>query len=293
MVEDLDLTGQVALVTGCTNGIGFETTRVLAGKGATVYATGRNFARTSKIANTVAGVIVPLQLELTDLKSVNACARQIVKLGQAPNIIILNAGTDHFGELELVCGVEMVFSANYLGHFVLVNNLMPSLIGTNPVRVVHVSSDAAFKEGPKGTPKTGIDFGLVRGIGTYNSAKAYAQSKLANALFSLELSDRLQGTQITSNAVHPGSVYSNIAANAPSSIRKAIKEYAPKLKSLGQGAATQVYVATSPELSEVSGKFFSDCNIIEPPAPNFLFDRDLASRLWQAGEDMAGKFLRI
>jgi len=288
VTEGLDLKGQVALVTGCTNGIGLETMRVLAMRGAHVLATGRSTEKVANTARGMPGTITPLALELTDLDSVNHCAVAVSELGLTPDIVICNAGRDHFGELELISGIEVVFFANYLGHFVLVNNLLPRMLKRGKGRIVHVSSNSAYKEPPKGPPPEGIDFDNLRGEGTYDAGAAYGRSKLANALFSFELSHRLKGTGLTSNAIHPGSVMTNIAHAAPAEMRKALKEYAPRLKTPAQGAATQVYVATSPDLADVSGNFFDNCNLAVIPHPHFLDDKAMAERLWRVGEEMAG-----
>ena len=293
VTEGLDLSGQVAFVTGCTNGIGLETMRVLALRGAHVLATGRSIEKVETAAEGMPGTITPLALELTDLDSVNRCAASVLQLGVIPDIVILNAGRDNFGDLELVSGIEVVFFANYLGHFVLLNNLLPAMIDQGKGRIVHVSSDSAFKGPPKGPPPEGIDFDNLRGESTFDAQAAYGRSKLANALFSFELSHRLKGTGLTSNAIHPGSVFTNIAHAAPKEMRDAIRDYAPKLKTPAQGAATQVYVATSPDLDGVTGKFFADSNQVEPPQPNFLEDKAMAEMLWHVGEGMAGNYMTI
>lgn len=290
VTEGLDLSGKVALVTGCTNGIGTETMRVLARRGAHVLATGRTVAKAENASREMQGHITPLALELTDLDSVNHCASSVNALGLSPDIVILNAGRDHFGDLELVSGIEAVFFANFLGHFVLMNNLLPSMLQKSRGRIVHVASNSAYKE-HKGPPPEGIDFDNLRGEGRYNAPAAYGRSKLANTLFAFELSDRLAGTGLTSNAIHPGSVFSNIAHAAPGDVRQAIKDYSQNLLTTAQGAATQVYVATSPDVSELSGVFFEACNPIQTSHLNFINDRAMGKKLWQVAEEMAKNYL--
>lgn len=124
----LDLSGQVALVTGCTSGTGLESARALALRGAHVLATGRTIAKVEAATVDMTGKITPLALELTDFESINRCALAIVEAELVPNVVILNAGMDHMGDLELVHGIELKFFANFLGHFVLVNNLLPHLL---------------------------------------------------------------------------------------------------------------------------------------------------------------------
>jgi NAD(P)-dependent dehydrogenase (short-subunit alcohol dehydrogenase family) len=292
VTEGLNLSGQVALVTGCSAGIGLETMRVLALRGAHVLGTGRTIEKAEKACNGVLGTVTPLELELTDLDSVNSCAMAISRLGLTPTIVICNAGMMPFGDLELVSGIEKVFFANFLGHFVLVNNLLPSMLKQGTGRFVHVSSDSAYKQdSSKVVPSAGIDFDNLRGEGTFNAGWAYGRSKLANALFSLELSHRLSGTGLTSNAIHPGSVLTNITHSAPISVRQQVEEIAHMLRTPEQGAATQVYVATSPDLDDVSGRFFSICKPITVTGRNFLDDKAMAEKLWNVAEEMAGSHL--
>jgi NAD(P)-dependent dehydrogenase (short-subunit alcohol dehydrogenase family) len=294
VTDGLDLSGQVALVTGCTNGTGLETMRVLALRGAHALATGRTTEKVEKACAGMPGKITPLALELTDLDSVNRCAATIAELGLSPDIVICNAGMMTFGDIELVDGIEKMFFVNFLSHFVLVNNLLPSMLQKGSGRIVHVSSDSAYKKDSfKQVSAKGIEFDNLRGEGAFDNGAMYAQSKLANALFSFELSHRLKETGLTSNAIHPGSVLTNIAHAAPAEMRKAIKDYAPRLKTAAQGAATQVYVATSPDVADVSGKFFEDCNLVDVPQPNYLEDKAMAEKLWRVGEEMAGSHMTL
>jgi NAD(P)-dependent dehydrogenase (short-subunit alcohol dehydrogenase family) len=289
----LDLSGQVALVTGCTSGTGLESARALALRGAHVLATGRTIAKVEAATAGMYGNITPLQLELTDLNSINHCASTIVEAGLVPDIVICNAGMDRMGDLELVNGIELKFFANFLGHFVLVNNLLPFLLKKPAGRLVHVSSDSAHKPPPKGPPPEGIDFDNLRGEGTYDYGLAYGRSKLANALFSFALSRKLDGTGWTSNAIHPGSVYTNIAHAFPKEIREQVKAYAHNLKTPAQGAATQVYVATHPELDGITGKFFADCDLAVIPYGHHMEDESLADKLWSVGEEMGSGHMTI
>tara|TARA_A100001015_G_C14918988_1_gene683534 strand:- start:78 stop:1004 length:927 start_codon:yes stop_codon:yes gene_type:complete len=289
VLQGLDLTGQVALVTGCTNGIGYETMRVLAQQGAHVLATGRTLEKMQGAAAGLRGQITPLALELTDLASVRRCAQEVAHRGLVPDIVICNAGIDNFGGIEFIAGIEKVFFANFLGHFVLVNQVLPGMVARGSGRVVHVSSNAAYLRGSKGVPGAGIDFDNLRGEGVFSAPQAYARSKLANALFSLALANRLKHSGVTSNALHPGSIYTNIAHSAPLEMREAIKRWAPKLLTPAQGATTQVYVATHPDLARVSGQFFEVCKPVEVEHPHFLNDLEMAERLWQEADAMVSQ----
>jgi len=294
VTQGQDLSGRIALVTGCTAGTGQESARVLALRGAQVLATGRTTGKVEEACEGMPGRIMPLALELTDLSSVNRCAQKIAELDLVPDIIICNAGMMTFGDLELVDGIEKMFFVNFLSHFVLVNKLLPGMLKRGAGRIVHVSSDSAYKkDSNKQVSARGIDFDNLRGEGPFDNGALYAQSKLANALFSFELSHRLRGTGLTSNAVHPGSVLTNITHSAPESLRQQVKAYAQHLKTTAQGAATQVYVATSPDLAEVSGAFFADCNPVIIHHSHFLEDKALAERLCRAAEEMTDCHMAI
>ena len=144
-----------------------------------------------------------------------------------------------------------------LSLLVLVNQLLPTMLAAGAGRIVHVGSRSGYLQAPPG----GIDFDNLRGEGEFDAGQAYGRSKLANALFSLALAERLEGTGVTSNVVHPGLVNTNIARTAPLVLRKAFDLVGPLFaKTAAEGAATQVYVATNPLLDGVNGAYFVDCN---------------------------------
>ena len=285
----LDLTGKTAIVTGCNSGLGLETMRVLSMRGAHVIGTGRTLEKASKACSTMPGKTTPVALELSSLESVLDCAKTIAKLSLPIDILVCNAGINTFGDsVELVNGVERTFAVNYLGHFVLVNRLMPLMKQAQESRIVHVGSMSAYIQ----APAVGIDFDNLRGEGLFDPQEAYGRSKLANALFSLELSTRLKGSNITSNVIHPGLVKTNIARSAPIALRKAFEWFGHLIaKTVEEGAATQVYVATNPDLLGVSGAYFEDCNAVTVSGNHFIFDKPMAERLWVVGEEMAQGYL--
>ena len=216
------------------------------------------------------------------------CAAAVEALGTGLDILILNAGINTFGDLELVNGIEKIFVVNFLGHFVLVNRLLPLVKDSEEGRIVHVSSRSAYRQ----APAAGIDFDNLRGEGAFDAGEAYGRSKLANALFSLELARRLEGSGVTSNAIHPGLVKTNIARTAPTLIRKAFDLLGPVIaKTPAQGAATQVYVATHPALAGVSGAYFEDCNPVIVNGPNHMTDSAMAKTLWETAVEMTGDYL--
>lgn len=287
VTADLDLSGRTALVTGCTSGLGYETMRVLALRGAHVIGTGRTLDKAAEACASVAGKTTPLVLELADFDSAVSCARSVRELGLGLDMLICNAGINTFGELELVNGVEKIFVVNYLGHFVLVGQLLPLMLAAGSGRIVHVGSRSGYRQ----APAEGIDFDNLRGEGEFDPAEAYGRSKLANALFSLVLAERLQGTGVSSNVIHPGLVHTDIARTAPAVIRVGFDLLGPLIaKTPAQGAATQVYVATNPLLEGVNGAYFEDCNPVTVSGDHHMFDRDLALRLWSQAQEMTAGY---
>ncbi|MGI9292590.1 MAG: SDR family NAD(P)-dependent oxidoreductase [Pseudomonadales bacterium] len=284
----LDLSGKVALVTGCNSGLGFETMRVLAMRGAHVVGTGRTMEKAAVACEQVDGKATPVVLELSDFKSVLECANTVRQLDMAIDILVCNAGINTFGELELVNGIERMFVVNHLGHFVLVNQLLPLMQRATAGRVVHVGSRAGYRR----VLPEGIDFDNLRGEKSFDASAAYGRSKLANALFSHELSKRLANSAATSNVIHPGLVKTNIARTAPGFMRGAFNLLGGLIaKTPEQGAATQTYVATAPALAGVSGVYFEDCNPVIVSGQHHMFDDAMAAKLWALSEQMSAGYL--
>jgi len=283
VTQGMDLSGKNALVTGSNSGLGYETMRVLALRGAHVIGTGRTLEKAEVACASVEGKTTPLALELSDFQSAKDCAAAVGRMGISLDMLICNAGINTFGELELVDGIEKMFVVNFLGHFVLVNQLLPVLLSSGPARVVNVGSQSGYKR----APAAGIDFDNLRGEGDFDAMQAYGRSKLANALFSLELARRLEDTEVTSNVVHPGLVQTNIVRTAPAVLRGAFDLLGGFIaKTPEQGAATQVYVATNPALAGVNGAYFEDCNPVTVSGDHHMFDVAMAERLWSLAEDM-------
>lgn len=287
VTQGLDLTGHTALVTGCNSGLGYETLRVLAARGAHVIGTGRTLGKAEVACASVDGKTTPLALELSDFESIVSCANQVSELGLPLDSLILNAGINTFGELELVGGIEKMFAVNYLGHFLLVEHLREAMNTQSESRIVHVGSRSAYSS----APPEGIDFDNLRGEGEFDAGQAYGRSKLANALFSLELARRLEGSGTTSNVIHPGLVQTNIARTAPAFIRGAFDMLGGLVaKTPEQGAATQVYVATNPALAGVNGAYFEDCNPVTVTGDHHIFDKEMAARLWEVAMEMTSQY---
>lgn len=271
----LDLSGKTAVVTGCNSGIGFETMRVLALRGAHVIGTARTLEKGQGACDKVKGKTTPVVLELADFDSVVGCANAINAMNANVDMLILNAGII-LPDWQQVNGIEKQFVVNHLGHFILTQRLIPRVIAAKQGRVVVVGS-GNHRQPPDG----GIQFDDLSGKGW--SDKGYHHSKLANGLFSLELSQRLRNTRATSNCLSPGPVRTNIRRDLPAGS-------APdNLKSPAEGAATVCYVASHPSLAKVSGDYFSNCN----PAPQHAYqtDRAMAAKLWAVSLELTKKYL--
>jgi len=278
VTEGVALKGKQFLVTGSTSGIGLETVRVLAQRGARVFATGRSKDKVREALGRMPGSFVPLACELAEPRSVRACVAEVIAEGAKLDGIIANAGVMALPTLELVHGYERQFFTNHIGHFLLVTGLLGQLAEQG--RIVMLSSGAHTM-----APKAGIEFENLAGQLSYAPWTAYGQSKLANLLFAKHLAKRLssQGSSVTANAVHPGVIMSGLQRNMPAIQRFGMAVAAPiGFKSIAEGAATQVYVATRPDLAGVSGEYFADCNIAQPTAQ--ARDAALAERLWVTSE---------
>lgn len=283
----MDLSGKVAVVTGSNSGIGYETMRVLALRGALVVGTGRTLAKAQEACATVQGLTMPVALELSSFDSVVACAESIRALNVPVDMLICNAGVRGV-ELEIVNGAERDFAINHLGHFLLVNRLLDKLYEAKQGRVVVVSSRAAYGS----APPEGIQFDNLDGSHGFDTSSAYAHSKLANALFSRELAKRLSSTRITSNALHPGVIKTNIARDSSTLLNIGFSLYAGfSGKNAAEGAATTCYVATDPALATVSGCFFEDCNAVRIGGRNHMEDDEQAARLWDVSEELTRPYL--
>lgn len=270
----LDLSGKTAVVTGCNSGVGLETMRVLALRGAHVIGTARTIEKGQQACAQIKGRATPVVLELTDFSSVVACADAIRKLTPRIDMLVLNAGITML-KWQTVNGLEQNFVVNHLGHFLLTQHLLDRVIAAEQGRVVVVGS-GNHRDAPKG----GIQFGDLSGK-SWNGY--YAHSKLANGLFSLELSKRLRTTRATSNCLTPGPVDTNIRRHVPKD------KWPDKLITPAEGAATVCYVAAHPSLAKVTGEYFSYCTPAEQSA--YQTDAAMAKKLWDVSTELARKYL--
>jgi retinol dehydrogenase-12 len=272
--------GRVALVTGATNGIGRATAREFARMGARTLIVARDPARgegaAREIREETGGEVESLVADLSSQAQVRALAAAVRERTGRLDLLVNNAGAIFAARELSVDGVEMTFALNHLAYFLLTLELLPLMAGRPDARVVNVSS-VAHERGA-------IDFEDLQMERRYGMWKAYAQSKLANVLFTRELARRAAPRGISANALHPGAVASGFGRNHPGLFGRLVAIGAPFLSSPERGARTTLHVATDPGLRGVSGRYFSSCR--ERPPSRAARDDDTALRLWQISEAM-------
>jgi len=275
---------KVCLVTGATAGIGAVTARELARMGATVVGVSRNPDKCATVGERVKTETGNPQVEFlsADLSS----QAQVRRLAEAfkhkydrLDALVNNAGAYYFTRQECVDGIELSFALNHLGYFLLTNLLLDLIKASAPARIVNVSSNAHHV--------AKINFADPEGRRRYSGWAAYGQSKLANLLFTYELARRLEGTGVTANALHPGFVASSFAHNNGWLVAWGTK-FAQKLagRTPEEGARTVIYLATSPEVEGVTGKYFVDEKAVASSPASY--DVAVAKRLWGVSEQMTG-----
>jgi len=275
--------GKVCLVTGATAGIGQVTARELARRGEHVVVVGRSPDRCAQAlaeirAQSPAGSAESLVADLSSLADLRRVADQVIERFPRVDVLVNNAGGIFLSRLESADGIEMTLALNHLSYFVLTNLLLNLLKASKPARIVNVSSDA----------HTGvsINFDDIQGKQRYSGWRAYKQSKLANILFTDELARRLEGSGVTANCLHPGFVRTTIFRQQ--GVAGWLLRRAADLIALSpeEGARTSIYLASSPEVDGVSGRYF----VKEKPAVSSPQSHDAAAalRLWQVSEELAG-----
>jgi WW domain-containing oxidoreductase len=248
-------------------------------RGATVIGTARTLQKANEATKSVGGENIPMELELSDPRSIRSAVETVKKMDRKLDAIIANAGIMALSKLTLIEGYEAQFFTNHMGHFLLITGLLNQL--SDKGRVVVLSSQLH-----QNAPPEGVDFDNLNGKKGYKPFTAYAQSKFANLLFAKELARRFKGSARTANAIHPGVIKTNLSRQLNPLMAVGLAIIGPiALKSVAEGAATETYVAVHPEVEGVSGEYFSDCNIAEPRADSK--DPHRAKRLWQVSEEIA------
>jgi len=275
----LDLSGKTIAITGVATGIGLESMRVLAKRGAHVIGLARSLDKAARACRSVEGRTTPLACDLSEPGSVKACADAILAMQKPIDALIANAGIMALPRLEKKHGLELQFLTNHLGHFILVTRLLEAVKAARG-RIVIVSS-AAHSMAPR---DVGLPFDNLSGEKSYSAWPFYGQSKLANALFARELAQRVADSGVTVNALHPG-VITSTGLLRYSPVKLVGKLLGPLFgKTIAQGAATQCYIAVHRDAEGISGKYWSDCRPVAPT--RHALDDGQAQHLWEVSERM-------
>ncbi len=269
--------GKICLVTGATAGIGEATALLLAKLGATVVGVGRNPA---KIENSIRMIkeksgnpdVAFLKADLS-----SELAQQFKDQYSRLDVLVNNAGATFTERQQSIDGIEMTFALNHLGYFLLTNLLLDLLEESAPARIINVSS-SLHKMGK-------LDFGDIPFDNGYTRSKAYQRTKLANIAFTYELAQRISNQSVTVNAMNPGLVATNVG-NAAGGFTAMVKGIVDKIGGITpeEGARTIIYLASSPEVSGVSGRYFVKEKSI--PSSKITYDLEFCRKLWELSESL-------
>ncbi len=298
VLEGIDLTGKQVLITGGSSGLGAETARAMASKGAKIVVTARNLEKAAKVideikASTGNSNIEAEKLELDSFASIRAFAKRFLEKYDKLDILINNAGVMACPHGKTRDGFEMQFGTNHLGHFLLTGLIAPALIKGAPSRIVNLSSG-----GHRVSPVLFNDINFEKT--DYDKWVSYGQSKTANALHAVELNRRLRGKGVEAYSVHPGAIMTDLGRHMEREDLDMMNESVPggslPTKTVEQGAATQVYAATAPELEGKGGAYLADCQIMTVNDEStelhslcsFAVDPEAAQKLWTVSEEFVG-----
>ena len=297
VLDGIDLRGRVALVTGGSSGLGQETARALAEKGAQITLTVRNVPKGEAVAAEIRSATGNLQvaveeLELGSLASIRAFARRFLARHDRLHILVNNAGVMACPFAKTTDGFEMQFGTNHVGHFLMTCLLVPALRAGTPSRVVSVSS-----RGHHLAPVSFDDLHFERR--PYDKWQSYGQAKTANVLFAVALERRLGAHGVHTNALHPGAIITELGRHLQREDIKFMvaRNQGLQFKPVEAGAATSVFAATAPELEDRGGLYLEDCHIAAindaPDAldgvKSYALDPANAERLWAVSERLVGE----
>ncbi|MDL4841787.1 SDR family oxidoreductase [Aquibacillus rhizosphaerae] len=274
----------VVIVTGANSGMGLATSMALARTGATVVMLCRSEKRGKLALDEVKresgnDSVMLMVCDLGSHKSIADFCLEFKKRYQRLDVLINNAGVVIPGRHQTLDGYELQFGVNHLGHFLLTNMLLEVLIASAPARIINVAS-GAHKIGK-------IHFKDVNLSENYTVWRAYAQAKLANILFTYQLAEKLEGTGVTANCLHPGAVATNMGINRKTGFGTYItKLLKPFFQTSAEGAATTIYLATSNDVNGVTGKYFYKKRPIDSSKKSY--DKNSAKKIWDLSEDMTG-----
>jgi NAD(P)-dependent dehydrogenase (short-subunit alcohol dehydrogenase family) len=297
VLEDINLVGKTVLITGGSTGLGAETARALASKGALVTIVARSADKLAKTADSIKADtgqdVETASLELDKPDTIRAFASEWLKSHDTLDILINNAGIMATPLERTKEGWESQFATNHLGHFLLTNLLAEPLKASGSARVVNLSS-AGHMYAPVDLDDPNYE------SREYDALKAYGQSKTANIWFTLEISRRWADSGATSFAVHPGGIQTELGRNLEPEVatmfQQMIKDSPDIWKTIPQGAATSCWAATSPDLAGKTGLYVEDCNISQPMTGDPMqggyvphaYDKDGAKALWELSNKLLG-----
>ena len=280
-----DMSGKTVVVTGANTGIGKETAVALARVGARVVVTSRDAAKGEAAvrdirADSGSGAVEVLPLDLADQRSIRAFADELLAATDRIDVLVNNAGIVLAHRTETVDGFETTFGVNHLGSFVVTDLLLDRIRASAPARIVNVSSHA-HKQARKG-----LDFDDLQSERSYKPFDVYAKTKLANIHFTNVLAERLDGTGVTVNALHPGFVASRFGRDGDGGTLAEIAMVLgrPLAISPEKGARTSVWAASAPELATTTGGYFYKC--APATTSRAAQDADAARRLWDVSEQL-------
>ena len=284
MVGTLPMGGKIVVITGGTGGIGKATATGLATLGARVGITGRDPARAEQAAADIRAAsgnpaVDAFAADMTSQNELRQLAAVVLEAYPRLDVLVNNVGGFWAHRHSTADGLERTFALNHLAPFLLTNLLMDRLKASAPARVITVSSGAQSMGR--------IEFDDLQGARSYSGQRAYNQSKLANVMFTNELARRLHGTRVTANSLHPGVVRTNFGAEDQAWFFTVISRVVrPLLKTPAQGAQTPIYLASSPDLADVTGQFFT--NGKPKRANRIAYDIDMTARLWLVSAELVG-----
>ena len=272
---------RTSVITGASSGIGLEAAVGIAQTGAKIFLIVRDRGRgenaAAEIRRRTGNQDVELLLaDLASQRDIRRVAKEFLDRGEPLHLLVNNAGVFQLRHEKTVDGIETTFAVNHLGYFLLTNLLLPRLRESAPARIVNVASDAHHW----GT----IDFDDLGGEKSFRSMKIYGRSKLANVLFTRELAERLAGTGVTVNCMHPGAVGTNLGKQNGTFAQVLTTIIRPFMRTPAKGADTIVWLATAPELEGVTGKYYFDRR--EKRGSRESQDVDVRKRLWTVSEQL-------
>lgn len=276
----MELKNKTAIITGATSGIGRETAKALASKGAILILPFRNSAKADSLKAEILEHTPDAQLDfmecdLSSLESIRLFAKTFQSKYDQLHLLINNAGIWETKRKLSKDEIEMNFAVNHLAPFLLTNLLLDIMKLSTPARIVNVASEA-HKQGK-------IYFDDIEFSKKFSSLKSYGQSKLANILFTKKLSQMLKGTGVTTNCLHPGVVSTSLFDKMPKALMAVMNLF---MISPEKGAQTTIYLATSPEVENVSGGYYAKSKPKKPSTD--ALRQDFADKLWELSENYVG-----